>query len=201
MSEYQRPNPIEIETPRLRLRGWTDTDREPFAAMGADPEVMEFFPALLTCEESDAFIDRCLARFEAHGWGLWAIEVKGSGRNGQQNRAASFIGFTGLAIPGWTFPFSPCVEIGWRLARSHWGKGYATEAAQAALRFGFETLDLEAIVSFTTVANRRSRAVMERLGMRDTLQDFDHPGLPDGHRWQRHCLYRLTKSRWEEGGR
>jgi RimJ/RimL family protein N-acetyltransferase len=179
-----------VETERLLLREWRDADRDPFASMNADLRVMEHFPKRLTPEESDAFVERMAERWAADGFGLWAVERRSDGR---------FLGFTGLAAPTFEAHFTPCVEIGWRFAVEAWGQGYATESAQAALRFGFEVLDLAEIVSFTVPANTRSRAVMERLGMtRDPADDFDHPRLPDGHPLRRHVTYRLRRDRWLE---
>lgn len=175
---------IEFETPRLRLRQWRDSDREPFAAMNADPAVMEFFAALQSRASSDASIDAWQSQLATQGWSNWAAELVESGQ---------FIGFVGLSVPRRVLPFSPCVEIGWRLMRSHWGRGLATEAAHGALRVGFERLALTEIVSFTAVGNHRSRAVMERIGMRNAHQDFDHPGIPEGHPLRRHCLYRIGR--------
>lgn len=175
----------EIVTDRLRLRAWRHGDREAFAAMGADPRVMEFFPATLTREESDALVDRIEEGFGERGFGMWAVEVAGG---------PEFIGFVGLNVPAFEAHFTPCVEIGWRLAAEQWGQGYATEAARAALDFGFEQLGLAEIVSFTVPANLRSRAVMERLGMtRRAEEDFDHPVLPPGHALRKHVLYRLQR--------
>jgi RimJ/RimL family protein N-acetyltransferase len=169
---------------RVVLRPWRDQDREAFAAMNADPRVMEFFVKRLDRAASDALIDGIREHFAVHGFGLWAVEVPG---------VAPFIGFTGLAAPRYDAPFMPCVEIGWRLAFAHWGRGYATEAARLALAYGFGTVGLPEIVAFTALGNRRSRAVMERLGMRhDPADDFDHPRVPDGHPLKRHVLYRLT---------
>ena len=180
-----------LKTERLLLREWRDADREPFAAMNADPRVMEHFPKPLTPEESDDFVDRTIERWATDGFGLWAVE---------RQFAGCFIGFTGLAAPTFEAHFTPCVEVGWRFAVDAWGQGCATEAARAALRFGFEEVDLEEIVSFTVPANTRSRAVMDRLGMtRDPADDFDHPRLPDGHRLRRHVLYRLSRERWLAG--
>jgi RimJ/RimL family protein N-acetyltransferase len=177
---------VELRTGRLILRGWRPADREPFAALNADPVAMEHFPARLSREESDAFADRIEAGLRELGWGLWAVEVPG---------VAGFIGFVGLAEARFYAPFTPAVEVGWRLARANWGRGYATEAARAAVDHGFRELGLEEIVSFTIPANRRSRAVMERLGMtRDPADDFDHPGIPAGHPMRRHVLYRLAGS-------
>ena len=155
--------------------------------MNADPEVMEHFPAALTRRQSDDLIEKIEAGFEVHGYGLWALELRSSGE---------FIGFTGLAAPAFEAHFTPSVEVGWRLARSAWGDGYATEVGRAVIAFGFEEVGLDEIVSFTTVANRRSRAVMERLGMsHDPADDFDHPSLPAEHPQRPHVLYRLESSR------
>ena len=144
-------NLIEFETERLRLRQWLPADREPFAALNSDSKVMEFFPTLLTRAESDAIADRCQSLIEERGWGFWAAECKAT---------QEFSGFVGLHAPSAELPFSPCVEVGWRLAFQHWGKGFATEAASEALRIGFQVLLLPEIVSFTPLGNRRSRAVM-----------------------------------------
>jgi RimJ/RimL family protein N-acetyltransferase len=176
-----------LSTERLLLRLWRADDREPFASLNADPRVMEFFPSVLSRFESDALAERIAAHIETHGWGLWAVEVPG---------ATSFAGYVGLAAPSFTAPFTPCVEIGWRLAREHWGRGYAIEGARAALAFGFAALKLKVIVSFTVPANVRSRRVMEGLGMmRDPADDFDHPGLPVEHPLRRHVLYRIHPQR------
>jgi RimJ/RimL family protein N-acetyltransferase len=172
-----------IRTERLVLRQWTDDDREPFALLNADPAVMEFFPSTLDRSQSDAFVDRAIGQLAERGWGLWAIES-----------ADGFIGFTGLSVPRFEAAFTPCVEIGWRLARSAWGRGFATEAARAATQYAFDDLDLDELVSFTTVSNVRSRAVMERLGMsRDARDDFDHPLLAADDPLRRHVLYRLRQ--------
>jgi RimJ/RimL family protein N-acetyltransferase len=172
-----------IETKRLILRAWTVADREPFARMNADSRVMEYFPSVLTAEESNAGVDRIEAHFARHGFGLFAAELRTIGR---------FIGFIGLSVPSFEAHFTPCVEIGWRLDFDYWGKGLATEGARGALRCGFETLRLREIVSFTAPMNLRSRRVMERIGMsRDAADDFDHPLLPQGHPLRRHVLYRL----------
>ncbi|HEX6871009.1 MAG TPA: GNAT family N-acetyltransferase [Micromonosporaceae bacterium] len=173
-----------LRTDRLVLRRWRDSDRAPFAAMNADPEVMEYFPAPLTRADSDLMVDRVEAHFEQRGFGLWALEVAETG---------AFIGFTGLSVPRFDAPFMPAVEIGWRLARPAWGHGYATEAARRVVQFGFEDLALSGIVSFTAVANLRSRAVMARLGMtHDPTEDFDHPLVAEGNPLRRHVLYRLV---------
>lgn len=178
------PHVHEIRTDRLLLRAWRESDREPFAALNADPAVAEHFPAALTREQSDEGVDAITRHFDQHGFGLWAVEVAASG---------DFAGFVGLNVPTFEAHFTPCVEIGWRLARSHWGHGYATEAARASLRHGFEVLELEEIVALTVPANRRSIAVMERIGMtRDHSGDFDHPRIAEGSPLRRHVLYRIT---------
>jgi RimJ/RimL family protein N-acetyltransferase len=173
-----------IRTERLLLREWLESDREPFAALNADPVVAEFLGGPLDRAASDALIDRIRAHWASDGHGLWAVE---------RLVDRSFIGFVGLAAPSFEAPFTPRVEVGWRLARSAWGQGFATEAARETVRFGFEDLGLGEIVSFTVPANVRSRAVMERLGMtHDPDDDFDHPGRPPGDPLRRHVLYRLA---------
>lgn len=177
---------IEFDTERLRLRQWRDADRAPFAALNADPRVMRFFPAPLTREESDAMIDGCADGIAQRGWGFWAAEERASG---------ALAGFVGLNVPRPDLPFSPCVEIGWRLAHDFWGRGYASEAARASLRIGFERLALPEIVSFTAVPNLPSEAVMQRLGMKPDGV-FEHPALPVGHALRLHKLYRLPRADW-----
>ena len=174
---------IEFETERLRLRQWKSADRAPFAALNDDKRVMEFFPSRLSRAESDAMADRCESLIRERGWGPWATELKENGE---------FIGVVGLHAPEEQFPFSPCVEILWRLAFEHWRKGLATEAAKEALRIGFQRLGLTEIVSFTAVNNRRSRAVMERLGMTESGL-FEHPSVPEESGLRLHCLYRVGK--------
>jgi len=178
--------PPELTTEQLLLRRWRPEDRPAFAAMNADPRVMRHFPSLLSREESDATADRVEAFFQKHGYGLWAVEVPGS---------APFAGFIGLSSPRFEAHFTPCVEIGWRLAAEHWGRGYATEGARAALRFAFETLALDEVVALTAAGNLPSRRVMEKLGMtRDPADDFDHPSIDAGHPLRRHVLYRIARS-------
>ncbi|HEY6292075.1 MAG TPA: GNAT family N-acetyltransferase [Terriglobia bacterium] len=178
----------ELRTARLALRRWRAEDREPFAALNADPVVMEHFPALLSGAESDAGVERIDAHFRRHGFGLWAVEIP---------NVTPFAGFIGLSIPLFQAHFTPCVEVGWRLARDYWGKGYAAEGARAALGFGFERLGLNEIVSFTVPANMRSRGVMERIGMHHMLSDnFDHPLLAEGNPLRRHVLYRIKRVEW-----
>jgi RimJ/RimL family protein N-acetyltransferase len=179
---------FEPRTERLSLRQWRDEDWAPFAALNADPEVMRYFPSTLDEQESNTFAYRQAALLEVRGWGLWAVEVVETGQ---------FVGFVGLNQPSWEAAFTPCTEVGWRLARSAWGKGYATEAAGAALAVAFGPLGLNEVVSFTTVENARSRVVMERLGMtRDPAEDFDHPNLPVDSPVRRHVLYRLPRVYW-----
>jgi RimJ/RimL family protein N-acetyltransferase len=171
---------------RIRLRQWRDEDRDPFAAMNSDARVMEFFPRRLSRAESDAMVDRIQEHFNKHNFGLWAIEVP---------HVARFIGFAGLTVKTFPAHFTPCVELGWRLAFEHWGHGYATEAARLAAAHGFDTVALPEVVSYTSVTNQRSRAVMERLGMRrNPAEDFDHPAIPESHPLRRHALYRLTSA-------
>jgi RimJ/RimL family protein N-acetyltransferase len=181
--------PAELRTERLYLRRWQPSDRAPFAKLNADPRVVEFLRGPLSPQESDASVERIETHFEQHGFGLWAVEIPG---------ITPFAGFIGLSIPRFEAPFTPCVEIGWRLDAEHWNRGYATEGARAALEFGFTSLQLKEIVSFTTARNVRSRRVMEKLGMtRSPGDDFDHPLLPEGHPLRRHVLYRLVRPRFE----
>jgi RimJ/RimL family protein N-acetyltransferase len=173
-----------LQTKRLRLRSWCDRDLEMFARLNADTRVMRYFLQPLTSEQSNDLATRIQTHIDQHGWGLWAVEVEG---------VAPFVGYVGLAVPRFKAHFTPCIEIGWRLAAEFWGFGYATEAAHAALAFGFRELDLAEIVSFTTETNAPSRRVMERIGMtRNPGDDFDHPGLPVDHRLRRHVLYRKS---------
>lgn len=181
-------NMPELVTSRLVLRNWRDDDLPEFAAINADPQVMAFFPRTYERAESDGLVARIRDHVARRGFGLWAMEAPGE---------APFLGFTGLWTPDFEAPFTPCVEIGWRLAPRFWGRGYATEAAHASLRFGFETLRREEIVSYAVTANERSRRVMERIGMtRDPAGDFDHPKLPRGSPLRRHVLYRLSRADW-----
>jgi RimJ/RimL family protein N-acetyltransferase len=180
------PPGVDIVTPRLWLRRWRSEDLEPFAALNADPDVMEHFRSTLSREETAESIGRVDKHFETHGYGFWAVELPGR---------APFIGFIGLAEPGFDASFTPCVEIGWRLARPWWGQGLATEGARAALAYGFERLGLPEIVSFTVPGNVRSRRVMEKLGMRYS-EDFEHPRIDTQHPLRRHVLYRLSRAEW-----
>ena len=183
--------PREIRTDRLLLRRWLPEDLEPFAAMNADPRVTEFLPTVLSRSQCEAFVERIIAHFEQHGFGLWAVEIRD---------VTPFAGFVGLSTPRFQAHFTPSVEIGWRLGAEYWGRGYATEGARAALAFGFDVARLDEIVSFTVPENARSRHVMEKIGLRyDPAGDFDHPLLPEGHRLRRHVLYRIARAAWPRG--
>lgn len=180
-----------LATSRLMLRPWRTEDLPAFAAMNADPRVMEYFPKLLERVESDALAGRIDDHFRRHGFGMWAVEVVA---------VANFVGFVGLSVPVFEAHFSPCIEVGWRLAFEHWGRGYATEAAIAVTDFAFEDLALDEVVAFTATSNQRSRRVMDRIGMSHCeLDDFDHPSLPQGHPLRRHVLYRLGRASRQRG--
>jgi RimJ/RimL family protein N-acetyltransferase len=177
---------LELRTDRLLLRRWRHSDREPFARLNADPVVMRYFVAPLTPAESGVLVDRIEAHWEKHGFGPWAVEIPG---------VAAFGGFVGLSMPTFEAHFMPAVEIGWRLDRTYWGRGYATEAARAALADGFTRGGLKEVVSFTIPINLPSIRVMEKIGMRrDPIDDFDHPNLPPGHPYRRHVLYRVASA-------
>ena len=174
--------PPDLRTARLLLRRWRTEDRDALAAMNADPRVMEYFPKTMTLEESQAMFDRFHAHVDEHGFGIWAVEIPG---------VAACAGFLGLWRPKFVTHFTPCVEMGWRLAAAHWNRGYATEGAKAAMTYGFESLALDELVAFTAVENVRSRRVMEKLGMTwNPGDDFDHPNMPEGHPVRRQVLYR-----------
>lgn len=175
----------ELLTERLRLRRWEASDRGPFAALNADPVVMEFFPNTLSRTESDSFIDRIEDHFDKHAYGLWAVELSETGQ---------FVGHVGLWNAPPTVPFAPAIEVGWRLAQPFWGTGIAPEAANAAITDGFDRLGLQEIVSFTSTINSKSRRVMEKLGMtHDERDDFDHPAVAEGSPLRPHVLYRLQR--------
>lgn len=181
-----------IQTNRLILRQWKAEDLEPFAQLNADPRVLEYFPSLLSRDESDQSVKLMSDHIDRCGWGFWAASLIATDE---------FIGFIGLEDVHFKAHFTdtPAVEIGWRLAFNYWGKGYATEGALAALQYGFESLHLKEIVSFTAVQNQRSRRVMEKIGMHhNPKDDFDHPKLPEGHRLRKHVLYRLSTSEWHK---
>ena len=178
---------FRLLTQRLVLRAWRAQDRVPFGAMNADPAVMEFFPSTLTRPESDALAERFVVEQGERGFCPWVVEERDSG---------AFVGFVGLHAVPTSLAFSPAVEVGWRLTRPFWGRGYASEAAAASLRFGFDEVGLDEIVSMTAVPNARSRRVMERLGMdRDPKEDFEHPSVPEGP-LRVHVLYRLSVDSW-----
>jgi RimJ/RimL family protein N-acetyltransferase len=177
------PAITSLRTPRLVLRAWREEDLAPFAALNADPRVMEHFPSVLTREQSDDLVARIRASMAKNGFGFWAVEMPGT---------ADFVGFIGLSVPSFEAPFMPCVEIGWRIAFEHWDRGIATEGARAALGAAFGELGRSEIVALTATGNERSRRVMDRLGMRhDPREDFDHPRVPAGHPLRRHVLYRI----------
>ncbi|WP_211471818.1 GNAT family N-acetyltransferase [Collimonas humicola] len=181
-------NILQLESPRLLLRQWRDADLPDLATMCADPQVMRYFPAPLNRAQSAALIAGLREHFALHGFGFWALECKDSG---------ALIGLTGLLRVGFTAPFTPAVEIGWRLARQHWRQGYASEAATTALAAGFEQLGLEQIVSFTADSNLPSQRVMQSIGMQhDPSDDFQHPKLADDHPLKPHVLYRITQTQW-----
>jgi ribosomal-protein-alanine N-acetyltransferase len=177
--------PESIRTERLLLRRWRASDLESFVAVNADPVVCEFLPATLTRVQSEELAAKIAGHFDEHGFGMWVVEIPGE---------ASFAGFVGLAHATFEASFTPCVEVGWRLASAFWGRGFATEAARASLAFGFSQLSLKEILAWTVPDNQRSRRVMEKLGMtHDAAEDFDHPRLPEGHRLRRHVLYRARR--------
>lgn len=179
----------DLPTSRLLLRPLRQMDLPAFAAMNADRQVMEYFPALLDRAASEAMAARIAEHAREHGFGFWGVEAPG---------VAAFTGIAGLLVPRFEAHFTPCVEVGWRFAREFWGRGYATEAARALLGFGFSRLELDEVVSLTVPANERSRRVMERIGMtHDPADDFDHPDLSVGHPLRRHVLYRLARPAWE----
>ncbi|MDF9828487.1 RimJ/RimL family protein N-acetyltransferase [Ereboglobus sp. PH5-10] len=179
----------ELTTPRLRLRQWRDSDRELFFELCRNPRVMEFLMPVDDRAASDVIMDRWAAHITGHGWGFWAVELREAIAG---NSAPVFIGSVGLQIPRHPFPFMPCVEVGWRLFPEHWGKGYAIEAARASIDFGFNRLGLSEIVAITTTPNRRSQAVMQRLGMTPGNPPvFRHPAIPRDHPLNEHVLYRL----------
>jgi RimJ/RimL family protein N-acetyltransferase len=174
---------LPLTTPRLILRHWRGADRAAFAAINADPRVMEFMPAPLTEAESNSLADRIESHFQQHGFGLCAVELRANN---------AFIGYVGLSVATFSSHFTPCVEIGWRLDSHYWGHGLATEAAQEIVRYALDVLRLKSLVSFTVPANTRSRRIMEKLHMtHNPVDDFDHPNLPEGHPLRRHVLYRL----------
>lgn len=180
--------PMVLNTDRLLLRQWREDDLPRFYALNSDAAVMAYFPALLSRQESDALATKLMDMIENQGWGFWAVEIISTGQ---------FIGFTGMQPSRPALPCHPAIEIGWRLARGFWGRGYATEAAKAALTFGFNELKLAGIIAFTALQNSRSRAVMARIGMVNT-SNFFHPDIPPDNPLSEHALYDITRRQWLE---
>jgi len=180
---------VFIETERLLLRQWKESDKKPFAQLNSDPETLLHFPKTLAEEESNSFVDKTIQLINKNKYGLFAVELKDSGK---------FIGFTGLAVPSWEADFTPCTEIGWRIYKGYWGKGYATEAAKKVLNFAFSKLKLEEVVAFTSHFNIPSIKVMKRIGMiHDPARDFDHPRIEQGHKFSPHVFYQISRSNFE----
>ncbi len=178
---------VEINTKRLLLRQWRNEDLASFALLNSDPEVMAYLPKVLNKEESNNLAEKIIKLISEHGWGFWAIET---------THDHSFIGFVGLHEPKYELPVKPCVEIGWRLARKYWGKGYATEAGNASLEFAFNKLELNEVYSFTSTTNKKSQAVMERLQLVNIFSNFDHPSIPITSQYREHVLYKINKESW-----
>ncbi len=183
---------MALETNRILLRQWKNQDLPAFAKLNSDPEVMKYFPNRLNRKESDAIAEKCKSLISENGWGFWALELKNT---------EEFLGFVGLHSIKADLPFSPCVEIGWRLSKKHWGNGYATESAKTVLDYAFETLKLNDVVSFTTRSNTPSRAIMERLGFSNTHQNFMHPDIPENSPLAEHVLYKISKTIWQKNTR
>lgn len=177
-----------LTTERLYLRQWQPSDFAVFAEMNADPEVMKYFPKLLSPTLSDTIANKCQQLIEAKGWGFWAVSLK---------EDDTFIGMVGLNEAHADMPFAPNVEIGWRLHKDYWGQGYATEAARASLRFAFETLELDEVAAFTAVINKHSQLIMQRIGMINTQKNFNHPMLNPSHPLAEHVLYKVTQQEWQ----
>jgi len=180
-------NIIQLKTDRLILRQWLDSDLTLFADMNADPIVMKYYPDVLNRQISDSMANRLKQLISEKSWGFWAVELI---------KEKKFIGFVGLHEPDYNLPVTPCVEIGWRLDQNYWGKGYATEAANACLKFAFEELYLTEVYSFTSIQNRKSRQVMERIHMSNMNLNFEHPIIPEGHPLRLHVLYKITHEQW-----
>lgn len=176
-----------LKTERLILRPWIDEDYYRFAEISGDKAVMEFYPNLQTTEDSFLMAAKIQSLIVERGWGFWAVEIP---------EQEPFIGFVGLHRPKDNLPFTPCVEIGWRIAQAHWGKGFATEAANASLNYAFTVLNLKDVVSFTAIPNERSQRVMKKIGMTNTKSNFMHPDIDSSHPLAEHVLYKITKSEW-----
>jgi RimJ/RimL family protein N-acetyltransferase len=183
----QKAELVELKTERLLLRQWRDEDLPNMASINADPEVMKFFPKLLSRQESNAAVDKFKSLISNNGWGFWAVE---------STRDRTLIGLVGLHKPAYALPFGPCVEIGWRLARACWGQGYATEAGIACLDFAFNELDLSEVFAFTPDSNMKSRAVMERLNMENLQANFNHPTVPLNSPLREHVVYQIDSRKW-----
>ena len=192
MSFIEYPMKPYIETERLYLRQWQASDFAIFAAMNGDPEVMKYFPKLLSAKVSDIIASKCQQLIEDNGWGFWALSLKDC-----SNKNDAFIGFVGLNQTHADMSFAPCVEIAWRLRKEFWGQGYATEAARASLDFAFSELALEEVVAFTAVINKRSQLLMKRIRMTDTQNNFYHPALESNHLLAEHVLYKITRQQWQ----
>lgn len=182
-----------LETERLYLRQWQPSDFAIFADINADPEVMQYFPKLLSATVSDIVANKCQQLIKDKGWGFWAVSLKDG-----SEKSDAFIGFVGLNDTHADLHFAPCVEIAWRLSKESWGQGYATEAAQASLKFAFNELALDEVVAFTAVINERSQRVMERIGMTNEQENFYHPALSSNHPLAEHVLYKITQQEWRE---
>ena len=179
----------ELDTERLKLRQWKVEDYLPFSIMSRDEEVMKYFPSTLTCLESNEIANKCRFLISIQGWGFWAVEEKETG---------NFIGFVGLNQPVYDLPFGTCIEIGWRLDKKYWGKGYAFEAAEKVLDFAFRELNLKEIYAFTSILNKKSYTLMKRLGMKNTKNNFSHPLVPLKHRLSEHLLYKITNQEYKK---
>ncbi|KHD08019.1 GCN5 family acetyltransferase [Candidatus Thiomargarita nelsonii] len=179
---------VELKTNQLLLRQWQKEDFPLFAKINYDSVVMEYYPSVLSEDESNAMAHKFESLISERSWGFWAVELI------DENK---FIGFVGLHKPTYELPVTPCIEIGWRLAKEYWGKGYATEAARVALKFAFEELGLNEVYSFTSVSNKKSWSVMVRLGMQNTGANFEHPIIPESHPLREHVLYKITKAQWK----
>jgi RimJ/RimL family protein N-acetyltransferase len=181
---------LDLESERVLLRQWVESDVPSFVQLNSDPKVMQYFPQALTEQESRGFVSVMSSVIDENGWGFWAAELKSSG---------DFIGFVGLNIPRTILPFSPCVEVGWRLHKEYWGNGYATEGGRVSLAYAFECMKIDEVVSFTTKSNYKSRKVMERLGMENTGENFKYPDIPNEHPLSEHVLYKISKAQWSKG--